>query len=164
MIRGENEHQIIAVESSTITLTDIQLQFLRLVASGSTRGFIENELGLKKNSSTGFGVFEQLGVNNITSAVVEAIRRGFINLSDIRVQAITTDQQPVSELTPRQKEILILVGKGGSNEKIGETLGIATNTVHNGLSSSYERLGIVSSRVALVVRGLQLGIIKLEDI
>lgn len=49
--------------------------------------------------------------------------------------------EELSSLTPRQRQIIGLVGGGLSNQQIGEALGIRIQTVKNQLVSVYERLG-----------------------
>lgn len=44
-------------------------------------------------------------------------------------------------LTPRQRQIIRLVGGGLSNRQIAEALGIRIQTVKNQLACVYERLG-----------------------
>jgi DNA-binding CsgD family transcriptional regulator len=54
-------------------------------------------------------------------------------------------------LTPREREILILLARGGYYREIGETLGISTSTVRAHLHSVYKKLG-VNSRARAVVK------------
>ena len=78
-----------------------------------------------------------------------------------------------NNLTPRQKEILILTAKGLNERQVTRKLKLGKGTVKNhfnnrksdnGYSGIYERMGIVSSQTAAVVRALQLGIITLDEI
>ncbi len=47
-----------------------------------------------------------------------------------------------TELTPREKDILILVMKGFSNEEIAEKIFLSQQTVKNYLSTIYSKLGV----------------------
>lgn len=69
----------------------------------------------------------------------------------------------MKKLTKRQKQVLILVGKGLSNSEIAKTLLITTHTVKAHLGILYE-LANCSSRVELIVKALKSGLITLEDI
>lgn len=47
-------------------------------------------------------------------------------------------------LTAREREMVVLVLKGGSNRDIGSHLGVSEQTVKNALASVYQKLGISS--------------------
>ncbi|QCJ44091.1 response regulator transcription factor [Bacillus sp. S3] len=54
----------------------------------------------------------------------------------------------ISSLTPREKEILLLVSEGRTNKQIAENLFIAENTVKNHIKNLLEKLGL-ENRVQL---------------
>ena len=56
----------------------------------------------------------------------------------------------LNDLTPREKEVAILVAKGETNNMIANDLDISPNTVKLHISSIFEKLG-VKSRVALAI-------------
>ena len=60
-------------------------------------------------------------------------------------------RRPVPPLTPRQTDLLHLVGAGHTNIQIARRLGISEGTVRTHLENIYERLN-VSSRTAAVTR------------
>jgi len=60
-------------------------------------------------------------------------------------------RHPVPRLTPRQQDLLRLLGAGLTNTQIARRLGISEGTVRTHLEHIYERLG-VSSRTAAVTR------------
>jgi DNA-binding NarL/FixJ family response regulator len=60
-------------------------------------------------------------------------------------------RHPVSQLTPRQWELLRLLAAGHTNTQIARRLGISEGTVRTHLENIYERLN-VSSRTAAVTR------------
>jgi len=64
----------------------------------------------------------------------------------------------VSELTPRQRQLLALVAQGFTNYQIARRLGVEEGTIRAHLYQIYSRLG-VSSRTAAVTRSL----ITVED-
>lgn len=56
----------------------------------------------------------------------------------------------LASLTPREREIVSLIGEGLRNDEIARRLGITPKTVKNQLTALFEKLG-VSSRLELVV-------------
>jgi DNA-binding CsgD family transcriptional regulator len=58
-------------------------------------------------------------------------------------------RHPTPQLTPRQKDVLHLVGQGHTNAQIGRRLGVSEGTVRKHLENIYARLQ-VSSRTAAV--------------
>jgi DNA-binding NarL/FixJ family response regulator len=60
-------------------------------------------------------------------------------------------RHPVPQLTPRQWELLHLLGAGYTNTQIVRRLGISEGTVRTHLENIYARLN-VSSRIAAVTR------------
>ena len=63
-------------------------------------------------------------------------------------------------LTPREREILMLLGEGLVNKEIGVRLGVSEHTVKTHLAAVYEKLD-VSNRAEAVATGLRLGLIML---
>jgi DNA-binding NarL/FixJ family response regulator len=62
-----------------------------------------------------------------------------------------------SPLTPREVEVLTLVGEGLSNKAIARRLGISAHTVKYHLEAIFAKFG-VRSRAEAVTRGLRLGV------
>jgi DNA-binding NarL/FixJ family response regulator len=54
-----------------------------------------------------------------------------------------------SSLSPREREVLVLIAKGASTQAVAAGLGISISTVRNHLKSVYRKVG-VTSQVALV--------------
>jgi len=63
-------------------------------------------------------------------------------------------------LTPREREILTLLGEGLANKEIGVRLGISGHTVKTHLAAIYEKLE-ASNRAEAVATGLRRGLIML---
>src|ERR1700728_3401588 len=57
------------------------------------------------------------------------------------------------QLTPRQRDCVVLVAQGKSDWEIGQLLGISESTVHKHIEDAKRRF-CVSTRVQLVVRSL----------
>jgi DNA-binding NarL/FixJ family response regulator len=64
---------------------------------------------------------------------------------------ISVDDDPRSKLTPREREVLELLGHGFSNRQIGELLFIEESTVKVHTHHIYDKLG-TRSRTAIVVQ------------
>ncbi|AGZ41099.1 response regulator transcription factor [Actinoplanes friuliensis] len=64
---------------------------------------------------------------------------------------------PFPELTPREREVLELVAQGRRNAAVGRTLGMASKTVANHLSSIFAKLQ-VTDRSAAIVRARDNGL------
>ena len=65
-----------------------------------------------------------------------------------------------AELTPRQREIVALVGEGLNNEQIAGRLFISEKTVRNNLTEVFDKLG-VSDRLQLAIYAYRHGLAKL---
>jgi two-component system nitrate/nitrite response regulator NarL len=65
-----------------------------------------------------------------------------------------------SPLTPRETEVLTLIGQGMSNKAVARHLGISVHTVKFHLESLFERLG-ATNRAEAVAKGLVGGVIEL---
>lgn len=69
--------------------------------------------------------------------------------------------QGESILTPREEEVLGLIGEGLSTPEVANSLFISTKTVRHHLSSIYEKLDS-RDRTQAVVRAVRMGIIRLD--
>jgi DNA-binding NarL/FixJ family response regulator len=67
---------------------------------------------------------------------------------------------PLEPLTPRETEVLELLGAGLSNKAIARTLGISTHTVKFHIAALLEKLD-ASSRTEAVIRAVQLGLVMI---
>jgi len=67
----------------------------------------------------------------------------------------------VSQLSPRELEVLTLMGRGMSNKEVGAALNVAESTVKVHVTSILTKLG-VADRTQAVLAGVKRGIIHLE--
>lgn len=81
----------------------------------------------------------------------------FLELLPIREKVAAT---PVQTLTPREIEVLQMLGSGLGNKAIAKHLHISEHTVKFHISSIFQKLG-VSSRTEAVTVGVRLGLIML---
>ena len=65
-------------------------------------------------------------------------------------------------LTPREKEIVLLVWEDLSNKQIATKLSISESTVENHLHNIFSKLDIVS-RIGLVKKAIKMGILTICD-
>ncbi|HET7753246.1 MAG TPA: response regulator transcription factor [Anaeromyxobacteraceae bacterium] len=67
----------------------------------------------------------------------------------------------LASLTPREREIVGLIGEGLRNDEVARRLGITSKTVKNQLTTIFEKLG-VSSRLELVVYAYNHGLARVR--
>jgi LuxR family quorum-sensing system transcriptional regulator CciR len=77
---------------------------------------------------------------------------GFDAAENLR-QTHTDTAPPGPQLTPRQRDCVVLVAQGKSDWEIGQLLGISESTVHKHIEDAKRRFA-VSTRIQLVVRSL----------
>jgi DNA-binding NarL/FixJ family response regulator len=103
-------------------------------------------------------------------AAVRAAAAGLASLPAALAGALLDGRSPDSAaapldtgdhiLTPREREILTLLGEGLVNREIGVRLGISEHTVKTHLAAIYEKLK-VSNRAEAVATGLRRGLVML---
>jgi len=77
----------------------------------------------------------------------------------LRRFAAPAEPDPPAALTPREREILQIIGKGLSNREAAEVLGCSRATVRTHLEHIYEKLD-VTNRVEAVAEGIRQGLIE----
>ncbi|MBD2775665.1 LuxR C-terminal-related transcriptional regulator [Iningainema tapete] len=115
------------------------------------------------------GILPQASTESEILATVEAVASGLVVLhpdvveyllplteSSWRSKVVT----PVQALTPREIEVLEMLGSGLGNKVIAKRLNISEHTVKFHVSSIFQKLG-VSSRTEAVTVGVRLGLIML---
>ena len=75
-------------------------------------------------------------------------------------QGFARDEPGAPLLTPREVEILALVGEGASNKAVARRLGISAHTVKFHLEAVFRKLG-VTTRAEAVARGLRQRLIEM---
>jgi two-component system response regulator DegU len=67
-----------------------------------------------------------------------------------------------SSLSPRELEVLTLIGRGCSNEEIAQLLFISPHTVKNHVSNIYRKL-YVNDRTRAALQAVRMGLVKIEE-
>jgi DNA-binding NarL/FixJ family response regulator len=116
-------------------LTERQAEFLQLLADGKS----QNEIALMCGVSP----------SHVSSTLYEARRRQLAHCGDLL-------------LTPRQLEILALVGEGYTDYQIGQRLYIATRTVGHLIVEARERLQ-ASNRIQCVLMAVAYEMLILDS-
>ena len=114
--------------------------------------YVEVGLALKllADSAEGTGYLLKDRISNVKE-FVEAVRRvggGGSAIDPIIVSTLLSKRRaddPLSELTPREREVLELMAEGRSNAGIAESLVITTRAVEKYVSSIFGKLGLPSS-------------------
>jgi DNA-binding NarL/FixJ family response regulator len=114
--------------------------------------YVEVGLAMKllAESAEGAGYLLKDRIGNVKD-FVEAVRRvaeGGSALDPIIVSTLIAKRRgddPLVELTPREREVLELMAEGRSNAGIGEALVITTRAVEKYVSSIFTKLGLPSS-------------------
>ena len=70
------------------------------------------------------------------------------------------EAERVATLTPREREVVALVGEGLKNEQIAERLYVSEKTVRNNLTVIYDKLG-VSNRLELILFAQRSGLAEM---
>lgn len=94
--------------------------------------------------------------------LLEAIRSVYAGEKYIPPEvAMRIGERLLAQLSPREMEVLQLVGKGLSNKEIGAKLGVVEGTIKIHLANVFNKLDVSDRTQALVV-ALKRGIIQLE--
>jgi two-component system nitrate/nitrite response regulator NarP len=80
---------------------------------------------------------------------VASVARGRMSLPYIDLKALTTD--PLSELTARERELLVALANGWTNLQIASRIGISRNTVKYHLKNLYDKLGVSNRAMAVAL-------------
>ncbi|MBW4631719.1 MAG: response regulator transcription factor [Iphinoe sp. HA4291-MV1] len=116
------------------------------------------------------GILPSSSTESEIVAAVEAIAFGLVVLHSDTIESLLSPQEsgmreketahPVQALTPREIEVLEMLGSGLSNKAIAKRLNISEHTVKFHVSSIFQKLS-VSTRTEAVTVGVRLGLILL---
>lgn len=106
------------------------------------------------------GAFGYLTKQNAPDLIVDSVRA--VAEGERRWFVKPVDEEEDTGLTKREEEVLALIAKGMSNEKVAEKLGVQTNTIRKHASSIYNTLGVNTAREAIAL-AWQDGIVPKEE-
>jgi DNA-binding NarL/FixJ family response regulator len=100
---------------------------------------------------------------NVRTELLEAIRTVHAGRKRIppEIAAELADHAADDELSPREIDVLRLIGEGNANKQIADKLSIGETTVKNHISNILSKLG-ANDRAHAVTIALQRGIIELD--
>ena len=75
------------------------------------------------------------------------------------VEALTHDEEPLDRLTPREREVLTLIGRGFANKRIARELGVSEKTVKTHVGHVLAKLE-VSDRTQAAVVAVRAGLVE----
>ena len=80
------------------------------------------------------------------------------------VETLTADDRgdPIEQLTPREREVLVLIGRGYANKRIALELGLAEKTVKTHVGHVLAKLG-VSDRTQAAVAAVRAGLVPQQS-
>ena len=114
--------------------------------------YVEVGLALKlvADSAEGVGYLLKDRVSDVTDflAAVRRVGEGWSALDPIIVSTLLARQRPddpIGQLTPREREVLELMASGSSNQGIADGLVITVRAVEKYVSSIFSKLGLPSS-------------------
>lgn len=105
------------------------------------RGFVD---AVFKTGAEGYVVKDQPERDLVDAVRAVAAGRARWGVAPNAPETVTT------ALTDRETDVLHLLARGLSNEHIGDMLSISEGTVRNVLSKTYQKIGVTTSREALV--------------
>jgi DNA-binding NarL/FixJ family response regulator len=99
-------------------------------------------------------------VDRFTEAVQRVGSRGSVLDPEVVAQMVGRRQEPLSELTAREREVLALMAEGYSNRAIAETIYVSERAVERHVTSIFSKLGLEATghehrRVLAVLRYLR---------
>ncbi len=75
------------------------------------------------------------------------------------IEALAGHAEPLDQLTPREREVLVLIGRGFPNKRIARELGLAEKTVKTHVGHVLAKLG-VSDRTQAAVIAVRAGLVQ----
>ena len=119
---------------------------------------------LRALSLRGWGVVPPDAPTEELGAAIAAAAQGLVVLPKALTERLLGEpaavEEPTEPLTPREGEVLGLLGRGLSNKMIARDLHISEHTVKFHISSVYSKLG-VGNRAEAVSQGARRGLISL---
>ena len=159
---GSAQDGVIAVEIAATLRPDVVLMDLSMPKMGgveATRRILEVNPNIKVIAFTSFSDRDLILAAIDAGAIgyllkdadpdelmkgIEAASRGESPLAPKAAHAVISARSytPMSELSPREEEVLVLVASGQANKQIARRLNISEKTVKAHLSNIFQRIGV----------------------
>lgn len=127
--------------------------------------FDDDELVQQAVQSGAMGYLLKDTPSEEVAQTIRAVHRGYAQFGPgifqkMRVQAVVATESSIppglEELTPREREVLTLIGQGASNREIAETLFLSEGTVKNYVTNILGRLGLRDRTQAALIAAAHL--------
>lgn len=143
-------------------LTRREEEVLSLVAIGLTNPQIGAKLYFSRDSINGYvrSILDKCGLESKVKLVALAFESGFMNAhSYLEVVGESMDLNVINDLTPNQKEVLILIASGASNSQIAESQTVTIETIKSQVSNILKTTNL-SNRAQLAALAFASGIME----
>jgi DNA-binding NarL/FixJ family response regulator len=99
------------------------------------------------------------------AAAIRSAQAGEVHLDPAAAKALTAalraPRSAADTLTPREREVLVLIATGGTNREIGKHLGVAERTARTHVSNILAKLGL-ASRTQAAMWAVKEGLVPAE--
>ncbi|HEX6387681.1 MAG TPA: response regulator transcription factor [Anaerolineae bacterium] len=133
-----------AVKVLVIGLPESENMILQYVAAGAS-GYVLQDVPVEKLLDNLRAVYDDKAI--ISPSVAAALMNRITELAQISSQT-QVDPEAVHELTPREREVLDLIGQEATNQEIADKLFIEVGTVKNHVHSILKKLDVSSREEA----------------
>lgn len=133
-----------AVKVLVIGLPESENMILQYVAAGAS-GYVLQDVPVEKLLDNVRAVYDDKAI--ISPSVAAALMNRITELAQISSQT-QVDPEAVHELTPREREVLDLIGQEATNQEIADKLFIEVGTVKNHVHSILKKLDVSSREEA----------------
>lgn len=133
-----------SVKVLVIGLPESENMILQYVAAGAS-GYVLQDVPIEKLLDNLRAVYDDQAI--ISPSVAAALMNRITELAQISAQS-QVDPEALEELTPRERQVLDLIGQEATNQQIADQLFIEVGTVKNHVHSILKKLDVSSREEA----------------